>query len=43
MIMLRPNKKAKAIADKALKGRSVKVEKASGVKKKKLEGPYLQH
>jgi len=43
MIMLRPSKKAKAIADNALKGRSVKVEKASGVKKKKVKDEYVQH
>ena len=42
MVMLRPNKKAKKIAENALKGKS-KVEKSSGVQKKKLEGPYLQH
>ena len=43
MVMLRPGKKAKAIADKALKGQAVKVQKASGVQKKKVEEPYLQH
>lgn len=43
MIMIRPNKKAKKIAETVLKGKQIKVETSNSVKKKGLEEPYLQH
>jgi hypothetical protein len=43
MIMIRPNSKAKKIAEKVLKGKQVRTEMFNKVKKEKLTGPYLQH
>jgi hypothetical protein len=43
MVMIRPNDKAKKIAERVLKGKAVKVEGTKKMDKKTLQGPYLQH
>lgn len=43
MVMLRPEGKAKAIAEKVMKGKGIKIGKSKSEKMKPLTQPYLQH
>ena len=41
--MIRPGGKAQKIAEKVMKTKAVKIDKAKKPKKMILTGPYLQH
>lgn len=43
MVMLRPGKKFRKIAEKVMKGKAVKIESPKKMDKASLQGPYLQH